>query len=126
MITLKQSPSYYRTLSHKLHWAGSLTAAEPALTTLAGRFDDGLGPVIDAELLVDVSQVKFDGVGCYPLGNRDFLGGEPCGGGSKHFAPQVEDGSRSVEDLARARGFQVVTSPDSLAAAPIGNTTSIR
>jgi NAD+ kinase len=30
MITLKQSPSYYRTLSHKLHWAGSLTAAEPA------------------------------------------------------------------------------------------------
>ena len=30
MVQLEQSPSYYRTLSHKLHWAGSLTAAEPS------------------------------------------------------------------------------------------------
>ena len=31
MLVLQQSPSYYRTLVHKLHWAGSLNAAEPAL-----------------------------------------------------------------------------------------------
>jgi len=30
MVVLEQSPSYYRTLSRKLHWAGSLTAAEPS------------------------------------------------------------------------------------------------
>ena len=30
MVILNQSPSYYRTLTHKLHWAGSLTAAEPS------------------------------------------------------------------------------------------------
>ena len=30
MLQLEQSPSYYRTLSHKLHWAGDLTAAEPS------------------------------------------------------------------------------------------------
>ena len=30
MVLLEQSPSYYRTLSRKLHWAGSLTAAEPS------------------------------------------------------------------------------------------------
>ncbi|MDM7952451.1 MAG: NAD(+) kinase [Cyanobium sp. CZS 25K] len=30
MLQLEQSPSYYRTLTHKLHWAGSLTAAEPS------------------------------------------------------------------------------------------------
>ncbi|MFM2081299.1 MAG: hypothetical protein RLZZ124_763 [Cyanobacteriota bacterium] len=30
MVVLDQSPSYYRTLSRKLHWAGSLTAAEPS------------------------------------------------------------------------------------------------
>jgi NAD+ kinase len=30
LITLEQSPSYYRTLTHKLHWAGSLIAAEPS------------------------------------------------------------------------------------------------
>ena len=30
MVQLEESPSYYRTLSHKLHWAGSLTAAEPS------------------------------------------------------------------------------------------------
>ena len=30
MVQLEQSPSYYRTLTHKLHWAGSLTAAEPS------------------------------------------------------------------------------------------------
>ena len=30
MVLLAQSPSYYRTLSRKLHWAGSLTAAEPS------------------------------------------------------------------------------------------------
>jgi NAD+ kinase len=29
-LMLEQSPSYYRTLSRKLHWAGSLTAAEPS------------------------------------------------------------------------------------------------
>ena len=29
MVLLEQNPSYYRTLSRKLHWAGSLTAAEP-------------------------------------------------------------------------------------------------
>ena len=29
MVLLNQSPSYYRTLSHKLHWAGSLHAAQP-------------------------------------------------------------------------------------------------
>ncbi len=28
MVVLEQSPSYYRTLTHKLHWAGSLSAAE--------------------------------------------------------------------------------------------------
>jgi NAD+ kinase len=30
MVVLDQSPSYYRTLTHKLHWAGSLTSAEPS------------------------------------------------------------------------------------------------
>jgi NAD+ kinase len=30
MVALEQSPSYYRTLSRKLHWAGSLTASEPS------------------------------------------------------------------------------------------------
>jgi NAD+ kinase len=30
MVLLEQNPSYYRTLSRKLHWAGSLTAAEPS------------------------------------------------------------------------------------------------
>ncbi|MFM7512030.1 MAG: NAD(+) kinase [Cyanobium sp.] len=30
MVLLEQSPSYYRSLSRKLHWAGSLTAAEPS------------------------------------------------------------------------------------------------
>lgn len=30
MVQLDQSPSYYRTLSRKLHWAGSLTGAEPS------------------------------------------------------------------------------------------------
>ena len=30
MVQLDQCPSYYRTLSRKLHWAGSLTAAEPS------------------------------------------------------------------------------------------------
>ena len=30
MVVLDQSPSYYRTLSHKLHWAGDLTTAEPS------------------------------------------------------------------------------------------------
>ena len=30
LVVLQQSPSYYRTLTHKLHWAGSLTAAEPS------------------------------------------------------------------------------------------------
>ena len=30
MLLLDQNPSYYRTLSRKLHWAGSLTAAEPS------------------------------------------------------------------------------------------------
>ena len=29
-LLLEQSPSYYRTLSRKLHWAGSLMAAEPS------------------------------------------------------------------------------------------------
>ena len=29
-VLLEQSPSYYRTLTHKLHWAGSLTAIEPS------------------------------------------------------------------------------------------------
>ena len=29
-VLLEQSPSYYRTLTHKLHWAGSLTAPEPS------------------------------------------------------------------------------------------------
>lgn len=29
-VSLEQSPSYYRTLTHKLHWAGSLIAAEPS------------------------------------------------------------------------------------------------
>jgi NAD+ kinase len=30
-VLLEQSPSYYRTLTHKLHWAGSLTASEHSL-----------------------------------------------------------------------------------------------
>ncbi|MCP9835918.1 NAD(+) kinase [Cyanobium sp. N.Huapi 1H5] len=30
MLQLEQSPSYYSTLTHKLHWAGSLTAGEPS------------------------------------------------------------------------------------------------
>jgi NAD+ kinase len=30
MVALEHSPSYYRTLTHKLHWAGSLIAAEPS------------------------------------------------------------------------------------------------
>ncbi|MCP9775345.1 NAD(+) kinase [Cyanobium sp. HWJ4-Hawea] len=30
LVVLEQSPSYYRTLTHKLHWAGSLTAVEPS------------------------------------------------------------------------------------------------
>ena len=29
-VVLEQSPSYYRTLTRKLHWAGSLIAAEPS------------------------------------------------------------------------------------------------
>jgi NAD+ kinase len=29
-VLLEQSPSYYRTLTHKLHWAGSLIATEPS------------------------------------------------------------------------------------------------
>ncbi|MFN9630687.1 MAG: NAD(+) kinase [Cyanobacteriota bacterium] len=30
MVVLNQSPSYYRTLTHKLHWAGSLTSTDPS------------------------------------------------------------------------------------------------
>jgi NAD+ kinase len=30
LVVLEQSPSYYRTLTHKLHWAGSLMAAQPS------------------------------------------------------------------------------------------------
>lgn len=30
LLQLEQSPSYYRTLTRKLHWAGSLTGAEPS------------------------------------------------------------------------------------------------
>jgi NAD+ kinase len=30
LLTLEHCPSYYRTLTHKLHWAGSLVAAEPS------------------------------------------------------------------------------------------------
>ena len=30
MVLLNQGPSYYRTLATKLHWAGSLTAAQPS------------------------------------------------------------------------------------------------
>jgi NAD+ kinase len=30
LLQLEQSPSYYRTLTHKLHWAGSLTGVEPS------------------------------------------------------------------------------------------------
>jgi NAD+ kinase len=30
LVVLDHSPSYYRTLSHKLHWAGSLTGVEPS------------------------------------------------------------------------------------------------
>ena len=30
LVALEHSPSYYRTLTHKLHWAGSLVAAEPS------------------------------------------------------------------------------------------------
>jgi NAD+ kinase len=30
LVLLDHSPSYYRTLTHKLHWAGSLVAAEPS------------------------------------------------------------------------------------------------
>jgi len=29
-VVLEHSPSYYRTLTHKLHWAGSLIASEPS------------------------------------------------------------------------------------------------
>jgi NAD+ kinase len=29
-VILEHSPSYYRTLTHKLHWAGNLTAAAPS------------------------------------------------------------------------------------------------
>jgi NAD+ kinase len=29
MVVLNQKPSYFRSLSHRLHWAGSLTATEP-------------------------------------------------------------------------------------------------
>ncbi len=32
MIVLEQSPSYYRTLSQKLHWAGSLSERKPSET----------------------------------------------------------------------------------------------
>ena len=27
LLQLEQSPSYYRTLTHKLHWAGSLSGS---------------------------------------------------------------------------------------------------
>ena len=30
LLLLERSPSYYRTLTHKLHWAGSLMAGEPS------------------------------------------------------------------------------------------------
>ena len=30
LVVLEQSPSYYRTLSRKLHWAGSLSGSEPS------------------------------------------------------------------------------------------------
>ena len=30
MVQLDQSPSYYRTLARKLHWASSLTASQPS------------------------------------------------------------------------------------------------
>lgn len=30
LVVLEQSPSYYRTLTRKLHWAGNLTAGEPS------------------------------------------------------------------------------------------------
>jgi NAD+ kinase len=30
MVQLEHSPSYYRTLTHKLHWAGSLVSALPS------------------------------------------------------------------------------------------------
>lgn len=30
MVVLEQSPSYYRTLTRKLHWAGNLNAGEPS------------------------------------------------------------------------------------------------
>ena len=30
MVVLEQSPSYYRTLTHKLHWAGSLLNNQPS------------------------------------------------------------------------------------------------
>jgi NAD+ kinase len=30
MVVLNQSPSYYRTLTHKLHWAGNLTGSLPS------------------------------------------------------------------------------------------------
>jgi NAD+ kinase len=29
-VVLEQSPSYYRTLTHKLHWAGDLTGSIPS------------------------------------------------------------------------------------------------
>ena len=32
MVVLNQSPSYYRTLARKLHWAGSLTDSSPRRT----------------------------------------------------------------------------------------------
>jgi NAD+ kinase len=30
MVVLNQNPSYYSTLTQKLHWAGSLTSALPS------------------------------------------------------------------------------------------------
>ena len=30
LVQLDQSPSYYRTLARKLHWASSLTASQPS------------------------------------------------------------------------------------------------
>jgi NAD+ kinase len=30
LVVLERSPSYYRTLTHKLHWAGSLSGARPS------------------------------------------------------------------------------------------------
>ena len=42
------------------------------------------------------------------------------GGGSKHFAPSIEGGSRSVLALAAQNGFQVVETAEELAAAEPG------